>query len=447
MKKLLILFAIFFIPLTLVSQTLNYASTTAITKENNIKNNVEKIVFAAGCFWGVEKHFENMPGVIDVKSGYVGGNFPNPTYKKVLEVRKFKKNNKQGIENYAEGVLVTYETDKTSAETLIKSFWEIHDPTQLNRQGNDIGNNYRSAIFYTTENQKNTADKTKAIYQTLLTDNGYGQIVTEIKPLKEFYDAEEYHQDYLQKNPSGYCPDHSTGIRFKDDKGEKATKAITAIDDKVTPIGGKEIIVIDATFDCPYCKKFKQDVTSKYNGTIPLRTAYAKDLTGFKIKSQLIATPTILFIEDGKEIFAHYGYMDEKTFYKALGAFKLGKDSDGYDVAFNKSTDNRFCKQYDIFKNTPDGVFIDKVSGDVLFDTNDRFNSGTGWLSFYKAVDGSTVEKPDLSYGMVRTEVIAKKSGIHLGHVFDEMGHRRFCINATVLEFVPRDKIKTETNK
>lgn len=136
--------------------------------------------------------------------------------------------------------------------------------------------------------------------------------------------------------------------------------------------------------------------------------------------------------------------MDAKTFYKALGEFKLGNNSEAFEVAFGQGTDRRFCKQYEIFKNTPDGVFVDKLSGDILFDTKDRFDSGSGWLSFYKAVDGSTIQKEDTSYGMIRTEVIAKKSGIHLGHVFNDApgGKQRFCINATVLEFVPRNKIK-----
>ena len=141
---------------------------------------------------------------------------------------------------------------------------------------------------------------------------------------------------------------------------------------------------------------------------------------------------------------SYTGYMDEKTFYKSVGAFKLGKDSEGYDVAFKKKTDGRFCKQYEKFKHTGDGVFIDKISGDILFDTKDRFNSGSGWLSFFKSVDGSTVEKSDNAFGMARVEILAKKSGAHLGHVFNDApgGKQRFCINATVLEFVPRDQIK-----
>ena len=135
--------------------------------------------------------------------------------------------------------------------------------------------------------------------------------------------------------------------------------------------------------------------------------------------------------------------MSANKFYKALGYFKLGEGSEAFNVAFNQGTDGRFCKQYEKFKHTGDGVFIDALSGDILFDTKDRFNSGSGWLSFYKAVGNSVIFREDNSYGMHRVEVIAKKSGIHLGHVFDrEDGKKRFCINATILEFVPRNAIK-----
>ncbi len=390
----------------------------------------ESIVFGAGCFWGVEKHFESIPGVIDVKSGYAGGNYQNPTYNTVL---KYRYNPPKGIVNHTESVKVIFDNTKVDAKTLIKEFWELHNPTQGNRQGNDIGNNYRSAIFYTNENQKRIAFETKDEYQKLLSKAGYGKITTQIEPLDKFYDAEDYHQNYLQKNPNGYCPNHATGVKFE--KQKKALPFIESLKDK-------EIVVIDAPF-CPYCEKFKKDVTSSYKGSLPLRTVQKEQLKGFSISTNLNATPTILFIQDGKEIFSYRGYMDKKEFYKALGSFKLGEDTEAYRVAFKKGTDGRFCKQYDIFKNTPDGVFVDKLSGDVLFDTRDRFNSHSGWLSFYKAVDGSTIEKEDNSYGMHRVEVIAKKSGIHLGHVFDDApgGRQRFCINATVLDFVPRSKI------
>ncbi len=400
---------------------------------NNLRKQImiTSIVFAAGCFWGVEKHFEHMDGVIKAESGYAGGNYANPTYETVIDNRKYK--HKNGLINYAESVKVTYDNSKTDAKTLIKSFWELHDPTQINGQGNDIGNNYRSAIFYTNEKQENVAKRTEKTYQTLLTKAGYGQITTEIKPLKHFYPAEQYHQDYLARNPYGYCPDHSTGVKFKKEK-------TTA--DKIVPLGGKEIIVITSEHYCPYCEKFKKELSSSYHGTLPLRTVYAKDLSGFDISTKLNATPTILFIQNGIEVIGHRGFMNKKDFYKTLGAFKLGKNSQAYNVAFHEGTDAPGCKQYDIFKNTPDGVFIDKLSGDILFDTRERFHSGTGWLSFYKASDNSVIEKEDNSYGMKRVEIVAKKSGIHLGHVFPRAdGRKRFCIDATVLEFVPRSEV------
>jgi peptide methionine sulfoxide reductase msrA/msrB len=406
---------------------------------------IAEIVFAAGCFWGVEKHFESLPGVIDVKSGYTGGNYDNPTYADVLRFRK-PPINKTTIINHTEAVKVKFDKTKITANKLIKSFWEIHDPTQVNRQGNDIGSNYRSGLFYTNENQKNLAYSTKATYQTLLNEAGYGEIVTEIKPLTKFWDAELNHQDYLAKNPNGYCPDHSTGVKFE--KQEVKEEKVTLVKEEriqgdLIPIQGKEIIVVESEGYCPYCEKFKKEVSSLYKGTIPLRAVYKKQLKKYNIKTKLFATPTILFVENGNEVFAHRGFMPAEDFYQVLGDFKLGKDSESYNVAFNKGTDNRFCKEYDLFKNTPDGVFVDKLSGDPLFDTRDRFNSNTGWLSFYKSIKGSTIRRDDFSHGMTRVEVLAKKSGIHLGHVFPMFGKQeRFCINATVLDFVPRDKIK-----
>jgi len=391
---------------------------------------IAEIVFAAGCFWGVEKHFESFEGVVDVKSGYSGGNYNNPRYGQVLNYRYNSLD--RGVVNHTEVVQVLYDPNKISGEQLIKSFWELHDPTQKNRQGNDVGNNYRSAIFYTTDKQLKIINKTKAKYQTLLKEHGFGNIVTEVKPLEKFWPAEEYHQDYLKKNPNGYCPSHATGVKFEQEK-----KKI----EQLIPIAGKEIVVIESEGFCPYCEKFEADVINGYKGTIPIRKALATQVKKYNIKTKLDATPTILFIENAKEVFSNRGYLSPKEFYERLGAFKLGKSSESYEVAFNKGTDSRFCKQYDLFKNTPDGVFIDKLSGEALFDTRDRFNSGTGWLSFYKAVDGSTIEKPDYSYGMNRVEVLAKKSGIHLGHVFERVdGKRRFCINATVLEFKQREK-------
>ena len=393
--------------------------------------NSEKIILGSGCFWGAEKGYESLPGVIDAVSGYADGDGVRPTYKEITKLR-----NKFNPNNHAEVVEVTYNKNVISTEALLIHYFESHDPTQINRQGNDIGTQYRSIILYSNEQQREAIETINSQYQELLSDAGYGTIATEIKSITKFYKAEKYHQDYIKKNPNGYCPDHSTGVRFN--KTEDLVMA-----DNTTIAMGKSIVVIEPEGYCPYCEKFKATVAKNYFGNIPLVFRLATQLEGLMIDSPTWATPTILFLEDGKEVFGHQGYMSPKEFYQALGYFKLG-DSEAYRVAFNEGTDARFCKEYEIFKNTPDGVFIDKLSGAALFDTQDRFNSSTGWLSFTKPVDGSVYTKPDNSYGMRRTEIRSTTSDIHLGHVFPDgpNGMPRYCINATVLEFIKRADIK-----
>ena len=153
----------------------------------------ETAIFAAGCFWGVEEYFSRVKGVIKSESGYTGGTRKNPTYEEVCT----------GKTGHAESVRITFDPNVVSYERLLKHFWEIHDPTSLNKQGNDVGTQYRSAIFYTSPEQEKTA---KASLEKLAKSGKYyRKIVTEILPEKEFYLAEEYHQDYLKKNPHGYC--------------------------------------------------------------------------------------------------------------------------------------------------------------------------------------------------------------------------------------------------
>ena len=413
-----------------------------------------EIFFAAGCFWGVEKNFESIEGVVDVISGYSGGSYDNPTYEAVLKNRRLqsegflsvlkniglsdaeKAENKNTLINHTETVKVVYDSSEVSTESLIKNFWEIHDPTQFNRQGNDVGNNYRSAIYWTNDEQKNIAIETGLAYQKLLSAKGYGDIVTEMAALDKFWPAEDYHQDYIARNPNGYCPDHSTGVKFAQQEDS------TEYDQVIEPLQGKEIIVIGPEVEgtCLFCLEFEKKVSSSYNGTIPMRSAPASALKGFDLKTPTWATPTIIFIEDGKEIWSHQGMMTSEEFYKALGEFKLGKSTEAYNVAFNEGTDRRFCEQYEIFKDTPEGVFVDKLSGRPLFDTAYRFDSKSGWLSFTQPVENEVYEKIDTSYGMIRTEIRSVSSDIHLGHVFNDgpNGLPRYCINATVLEFVPR---------
>ena len=392
-------------------------------------SHVETIYLGSGCFWGAEKGYELMDGVINAESGYANGYGIKPNYRSIIQFK-----NKYNEKNFAEVVKVTFNSNAISLENILKHFFETHDPTQHNRQGNDIGTQYRSTILFQNESQKELAERIIAEYQALLIEGGYGKIRTKLEPLDNFYLAEEYHQDYLKKNPNGYCPDLSTGIVFNDIE--------KIFEDNEYLLSGKQILVLDSQNYCPYCEKFKDDVTNSYKGSIPLSYRTSDQLHGLEIKSPTWATPSLIFLENGKEIFSYQGYINQKDFYQLLGKFKLG-NSEAYNVAFNKGTDARFCKEYQIFKNTPDGIFIDKLSGEPLFDTRNRFVSRTGWLSFTKPVDGSVYELPDNSYGMKRTEIRSVSSDIHLGHVFDDgpNGMPRYCINATVLEFKPRNEI------
>ena len=162
--------------------------------------------FATGCFWGAERRFWNLPGVITTSVGYMGGLRPNPSYEQVCT----------GVTGHAEMVAVTFDPTKISYRRLLEEFWVMHDPTSLNRQGGDIGTQYRSAIFTTTDAQMLQAEITRGVYQAALTRAGIGEIVTEIKSSEgiEYFLAEEYHQRYLEKNPNGYDCHSSTGINF-----------------------------------------------------------------------------------------------------------------------------------------------------------------------------------------------------------------------------------------
>ena len=159
-------------------------------------------IFGLGCFWGAEKAFWSLPGVVTTAVGYAGGSTPNPTYQETCS----------GKTGHAEVVLVAYDPARIAYERLLKTFWEHHDPTQAMRQGNDVGTQYRSIILTADDEQRTAAEATRDAYQAKLSGAGFGQIVTEIASAGPFYYAEDYHQQYLDKNPRGYCPDHSTGV-------------------------------------------------------------------------------------------------------------------------------------------------------------------------------------------------------------------------------------------
>jgi peptide-methionine (S)-S-oxide reductase len=160
-------------------------------------------VFGLGCFWGAEKLFWETPGVWSTAVGYAGGYTQNPSYEEVCS----------GRTGHSEVVLVVFDPAVVTYEQLLKEFWEDHDPTQGMRQGHDVGTQYRSVVYTTDDEQQRVAEATKATFQDALKASRYGEITTEIAPLGEFFYAEPYHQQYLAKNPRGYCPIHATGVK------------------------------------------------------------------------------------------------------------------------------------------------------------------------------------------------------------------------------------------
>ena len=163
---------------------------------------LEQAQFGLGCFWGAERKFWETPGVYTTAVGYSGGYTPNPTYEEVCS----------GLTGHAEVVLVVYDPKQVGYEELLKVFWESHDPTQGMRQGNDVGTQYRSTIYTYSDEQRQAAERSREMYQLALNGARYGDITTEIRQAPEFYYAEPYHQQYLYKNPQGYCGLGGTGV-------------------------------------------------------------------------------------------------------------------------------------------------------------------------------------------------------------------------------------------
>ena len=163
---------------------------------------LQRALFGMGCFWGAEKKFWSVPGVYSTAVGYAGGHTPNATYREVCT----------GMTGHNEVVLVVFDPKVVTYDDLLKVFWENHDPTQGMRQGNDVGTQYRSGIYYFDDAQRRAAERTRDAFQGRLKASGYGAITTEIVPAPDFYYAEDYHQQYLAKNPDGYCGLGGTGV-------------------------------------------------------------------------------------------------------------------------------------------------------------------------------------------------------------------------------------------
>lgn len=311
-----------------------------------------EIYLAGGCFWGVEEYFSRIPGVLDVVSGYANGTTEQPTYKQVCS----------GTTGHTETVRVTYDPRVVALQTLARQFFKIIDPLSVNRQGNDVGSQYRTGMYYTDE-----ADKpTLAAVMAEVRQRCGKPLAVELLPLQNFYPAEEYHQDYLKKNPRGYCH-----ISFD------------SLDELPPPMRGAEAPAVDP---------------------------------------------------------ARYHKPDDATLRRTLSR-------EAYAVTQNNATEVAFTGK--LWDNKAPGIYVDVVTGEPLFVSSDKFESGTGWPSFTRPVDPSVIkEHRDESHGMVRTEVRSRVGDSHLGHVFPDgprdKGGLRYCINSAALRFIPLEDMEKE---
>ncbi len=323
------------------------SGSTEIKKENETimdSKNVREIYFAGGCFWGTEHFFQQIRGVVGTEVGYANGNTENPTYEEVIS----------HTTGFAETVKVKYDPEQVDLKLLINLYFKTIDPTSINKQGNDRGDQYRTGIYYTDK-----ADESIIKEEVQKLAKNYSKpIVVETIPLKNFYRAEDYHQDYLDKNPGGYC--HIEPGLF-----EMARKA----------------------------------------NPLPK---------------------------------AKYQKPDQETLKRKLTPLQ-------YDVTQNNATERPYTNEYD--KEFRDGIYVDITTGEPLFVSTDKFESGCGWPSFSKPITKNLInEKLDKSHGMTRVEVRSKTGDAHLGHVFtdgpEDKGGLRYCINSASLKFIPKEEME-----
>jgi len=290
------------------------------------------IVLGMGCFWGAEKRMQALTGVLDVEAGYAGGDIANPRYETLHDTEAAIQEGK-AIKNHAEVVKVYFDPQQTTLERVLIQFWESHNPTQGNRQGNDTGSNYRSAVFYRTDEERQTAEKTRAIYQSNLKIAGIAEaITTEITPLKNYTSAEAYHQDYLQNNPLGYCGLGGTGVAYADPASGINPHTPMMAKPTIEPswqniqLNATEQLIVFESLECGYCRLFDKDVLSVWKNPIPIvATNSTLPPNGWTLNQALFATPTIVLFRSKQEVARYTGYQGAAPFWRWLAGVASGK--------------------------------------------------------------------------------------------------------------------------
>ncbi|MCM1369444.1 MAG: peptide-methionine (R)-S-oxide reductase MsrB [Candidatus Amulumruptor caecigallinarius] len=313
------------------------------------------IYFAGGCFWGTEHFMSQINGVVDTEVGYANSDVPNPSYKEVCT----------GETGAAETVKVTYNPDIVSVPFLTRLYLMTVDPTSVNKQGNDRGTQYRTGIYYTYPQQKSEVAEVLDSLQRQLNH----KVAIELLPIENFYSAEDYHQDYLNNNPGGYC--HINPSLFKLAREARDTATLSR---RKADMSREEVYVK------PSDNQLKRMLT-------PLQ----------------------------------------------------------YAVTQENATERPFDNEYN--DEHRKGIYVDITTGEPLFLSDDKFDSGCGWPAFSKPISEDVIsEKADFSHGMRRVEVRSKRGDSHLGHVFNDgpsdRGGLRYCINSASLRFIPVEEME-----